>query len=603
MAETPPSPIKSSIAAALRETATPPSPPPVVPPAAASAAPAGSAPGPASPPSELVTIKLDGRDVQAKKGANLLEVCLANGVDVSYFCYHPGLSSPAVCRQCLVEVVGQPKLVPACFTPIADKMEVNTSTSRVLTIRRQMLEFTLVNHPVDCPICDKAGECTLQKQYQDWDHEGSRSSIPKVHKPKMQDLGPHIVLDAERCILCTRCIRVCDEVAGQKQLTMAWRGDREQLTVAPGHQLDNPYSLNTVDVCPVGALTSKDFRFTMRAWELFTTPSVCPGCSTGCNVEVHHAQGEIWRLVPRENLQVNKYWMCDEGRFTYKDVRHKRLTSARIGGGKGQPAQITSLDKAVAFAAERLEKLASSGATIGLIYSAQTTNEALFALSQVAQKLITRGANIRSYVTGTASKPERADKILRSADTNPNAAGAALFAGAGAGDAGALLADLKAGKLKGLWMVGADLPLSEQALADAAPIVDGLDLFICQAASDSALLRRAHVQLPAAVWAEVDGSFTNNKHLVQRLRKAVAPQGDARSHLELISQIAKKANLASGEKWQVSARQAFLQMVSVVSSSLPVGTDPAQSVAAGFASADWGKEFLPVQLRFANSRG
>ena len=255
------------------------------------------------------------------------------------------------------------------------------------------------------------------------------------------------------------------------------------------------------------------------------------------------------------------------------------------------------------FAAERLEKLASSGASIGLVYSAQTTNEALFALSQVAQKLIARGANIRSYVTGTASKPERADKILRSADTNPNTAGATLFAGAGASDAGALLADLKAGKLKGLWMVGADLPLAEQALADTAPIVDGLELFICQAVSDSALLRRAHVQLPAAAWAEVDGSFTNNKNLVQRLRKSVAPQGDARSHLELISQIAKKANLASGEKWQVSARQAFLQMVSVVSSSLPVGADPAQVVAAGFASAEWGKEFLPVQLRFANSRG
>jgi NADH-quinone oxidoreductase subunit G len=602
MAESPSSPIKSSIAAALRETVSPPS-PPAASPAAPSAAPAGSAPSSAPPQSELCTIKLDGREVQAQKGANLLEVCLAHGVDVSYFCYHPGLSSPAVCRQCLVEVVGQPKLVPACFTPIADKMEINTATPRVLTIRRQMLEFTLVNHPVDCPICDKAGECTLQKQYQDWDHVGSRSSIPKVHKPKMQDLGPHIVLDSERCILCTRCIRVCDEVAGQKQLTMAWRGDREQLTVAPGHQLDNPYSLNTVDVCPVGALTSKDFRFTMRAWELFTTSSVCPGCATGCNVEVHHAQGEIWRLVPRENLQVNKYWMCDEGRFTYKDVRHKRLTSARIGGGRGQPAQITSVDKAVAFAAERLERLVSSGGTIGLVYSAQTTNEALFALSQVAAKLTARGATIRAYVSGAAPRPERADKILRSADVNPNTAGAKLLAGVGAGDAQALLADLKAGKLKGLWMVGTDLPLGEQAEFEIAPLADGLELLICQAVHDSPLLRRAHVQLPAAAWAEVDGTFTNAKHMVQRLRKAVAPQGDARAHLELVTQIAKKANLAQNEKWQVSARQAFLQMVAEVASTLPPGADPAQSVAAGFAVADWGKEFLPVQLRFASSRG
>jgi NADH-quinone oxidoreductase subunit G len=602
MAETPSSPIKSSIAAALRETASPPPPPAAAPPAPASTAPAGPASS-APPPSELCTIKLDGREVQAKKGANLLEVCLQHGVDVSYFCYHPGLSSPAVCRQCLVEVVGQPKLVPACFTPVTDKMEVNTATPRVLTIRRQILEFTLVNHPVDCPICDKAGECTLQKQYQDWDHHGSRSSIPKVHKPKMQDIGPHIVLDAERCILCTRCIRVCDEVAGEKQLTMAWRGDREQLTVAPGHQLDNPYSLNTVDVCPVGALTSKDFRFTMRAWELFTTSSVCPGCATGCNVEVHHAQGEIWRLVPRENLQVNKYWMCDEGRFTYKDVRHKRLTSARLGAGRGQPAQITSVDKAIAFAAERLDRLASQGGTIGLVFSAQTTNEPLFALSQIAAKLAARGASVRTYVTGVAASPERADKILRSADKNPNTAGAKLLAGTGAGDANALLSDLKAGKLKALWMVGADLPLSEQAQFDVAPLVDGLDLFICQAVQDSPILRRAHVQLPAAAWAEVDGTFTNAKNLVQRLRKAVAPQGDARSHLELISLIAKKANLGQNEKWQVSARQAFLQMVAQFAAQVSAGADPAQNVAAGFATAEWGKEYLPVQLRFANSRG
>jgi predicted molibdopterin-dependent oxidoreductase YjgC len=257
----------------------------------------------------------------------------------------------------------------------------------------------------------------------------------------------------------------------------------------------------------------------------------------------------------------------------------------------------------VTFAAERLEKLASSGASIGLVYSAQTTNEALFALSQVAQKLIARGANIRSYVTGTASKPERADKILRSADKNPNTAGAKLLAGTGAGDANALLSDLKAGKLKALWMVGADLPLSEQAQFDVAPLVDGLDLFICQAVQDSPILRRAHVQLPAAAWAEVDGTFTNAKNLVQRLRKAVAPQGDARSHLELISLIAKKANLGQNEKWQVSARQAFLQMVAQFAAQVPAGADPAQNVAAGFATAEWGKEYLPVQLRFANSRG
>ena len=333
-------------------------------------------------------------------------------MDVSYFCYHPGLSSPAVCRQCLVEVVGQPKLVPACFTPIADKMEVNTATPRVLSIRRQILEFTLVNHPVDCPICDKAGECTLQKQYQDWDHEGSRSSIPKVHKPKMQDLGPHIVLDAERCILCTRCIRVCDEVAGEKQLTMAWRGDREQLTVAPGHKLDNPYSINTVDVCPVGALTSKDFRFTMRAWELFTTPSVCPGCATGCNVEVHHAQGEIWRLVPRENLQVNKYWMCDEGMLSYKAAIENRLLTALVGGDDA------SIDDALTAAKEQLKGHKQDPSKIAVVLSAQHSSEDNFALCTLAKTYLGVGD---FFVSG--KQLGKGDSILMSEDKNPNTRG------------------------------------------------------------------------------------------------------------------------------------------------------------------------------------
>src|SRR5436309_10606815 len=252
-----------------------------------------------------VTLKIDGRDVTVPKGTNVLEAAATVGIPISYFCYHPGLSAPAVCRQCLVDVKGQPKLVPSCYTPVADNMEVQTATEKVLLARKQMLEFTLVNHPVDCPICDKAGECTLQKLYHEWDGAHSRIDYDKVHKPKVVDLGPNIVLDAERCILCTRCIRVCDEVAHDHQLEMAFRGDRETLSVAPGQKLDNPYSINTVDVCPVGALTAKDFRFAMRAWELNTTSSVCAGCATGCNMEVHHARGQIYRLVPRENQNVN----------------------------------------------------------------------------------------------------------------------------------------------------------------------------------------------------------------------------------------------------------------------------------------------------------
>ena len=210
-----------------------------------------------APPPDMVTVTIDGKAHQFPKGTVLVEACNAVGADVPFFCYHAGLSSPAVCRQCLVDVKGQPKPVPSCYTPVADKMEVETKSPRALDVRRQMLEFTLLNHPIDCPICDKAGECLLQKHYFDWDAKYARNDGIKVKKNKVVDVGPHIVLDQERCILCTRCIRVCDEVAKTHQLEMAQRGDREVLTTAPGHKLDNPYSLNTVDVCPVGALTGQ----------------------------------------------------------------------------------------------------------------------------------------------------------------------------------------------------------------------------------------------------------------------------------------------------------------------------------------------------------
>src|SRR4051794_8317123 len=436
---------------------------------------------------DLVTLKIDGETVRVKKGTNVLEAAREAGIGISYFCYHPGLSSPAVCRQCLVEVKGQPKLLPSCYTPVSEGMDVVTASEKAQVARQQMLEFTLVNHPVDCPICDKAGECTLQKLYQEWDGAHSRVDYDKVRKPKKVDLGPTIVLDAERCILCTRCIRVCDEVAHNHQLEMAWRGDREQLTTAPGKVLDNPYSLNTVDVCPVGALTSKDFRFAMRAWELSSTAGVCPGCATGCNIEVHHAQGEIQRLMPRENQAVNKFWMCDEGRFTYKEVRTARVAGARVLG------ETTSLEKALAFAAERLEALrtASGGlGAMGIVLNAQATNEDNWLLLQVAQRL---GVE-RVYLAGRPPRPERADDILRSADVNPNTTGVRMLAGNRGKSVSQLSADLAAGSLRALWILGDHVALDEEAQA----ALSGLDLCVYQSPHENFLSDKANVLLPAA---------------------------------------------------------------------------------------------------------
>ena len=521
-----------------------------------------------------VTLKIDGQSVTVAKGTNVLEAARTIGVNISYFCYHPGLSSPAVCRQCLVEVKGQPKLVPSCYTPVAENMDVLTGSEKSLAARQQMLEFTLVNHPVDCPICDKAGECTLQKLYHEWDGAHSRVDYDKVHKPKVKDLGPTIVLDAERCILCTRCIRVCDEVAHDHQLEMAHRGDREQLTTAPGKQLDNPYSLNTVDVCPVGALTSKDFRFAMRAWELHTTSSVCAGCATGCNDEIHHARGQIYRLIPRENQAVNKFWMCDEGRFTYKEIRTARLGGARLSG------QPTAVEKAVGFGAERILALKNGSGDLslmGVVLNAQATNEDNWLLFRVAQEL---GIE-RIYQAGRAPAPERADNILRHADLNPNSTGVRAIAAGKAKGVPQLSADLASGALKALWILGDHVDLDE----DAQAAIGKLDVCIYQTPHETFLSERANVVLPASAWAEVDGTFTNAKGLVQRVRRAVEAPGEARPHHELISMIARKL----GVKIEYpNVRNLFHQMKQAVPE---------------FAAAEYGRELPVLQLRFAGSRG
>jgi len=522
---------------------------------------------------DLVKVTIDDRTLELPKGANVLDSALKAGIDISYFCYHPGLSIAACCRQCLVEVVGNPKLQPSCQLSATDGLKLISSSERVLLARQQMLEFTLVNHPVDCPICDKAGECSLQKMYFEWDAKPSRQILTKVHKPKKVDLGPTIVLDQERCILCTRCIRVCDEVAGQHQLEMANRGDREILTTAPGQVLDNPYSLNTVDVCPVGALTSKDFRFTMRAWELYATPSVCNGCATGCNIEIHHKENRIYRLVPHENPEVNKFWMCDEGRFTYKDVHEGRLIGPVLDGLP------SSWEKSLAAATQKLHAvLDEDRAAVGVVLAAGHTNEDNYLLARLAREFL--GLE-RLYAIGKPPVPGRADKILRDADVNPNAAGVKTVGGATLKNAAALEKDLLAGTLKGLIVLGGDAPLSEAALDKAG----ALEALVVIAAHERGLAARAHVALAAADWPEVHGTITNRQGKVQRLRAAYPPPGQALPAWEVIVRLAKKLGAAFD---YAHPKTVFTEMKQAV---------PA------FAGAEWGRESLTIQLRFATSRG
>jgi NADH-quinone oxidoreductase subunit G len=531
-------------------------------------------PAAAPAPANTVTLTIDGRQVTVPKGTNVLEAAKSLGADISAFCYHPGLSIAAVCRQCLVSIENVPKVQPSCQTIAADGMVVHTQDQRSTLARKQMLEFTLVNHPVDCPICDKAGECTLQKLYFEHDNAPSRVDVPKVHKPKAVDLGPNIVLDAERCILCTRCIRVCDEVAHEHQLEMRHRGDHEELGTAPGASLDNPYSLNTVDVCPVGALTSKDFRFTMRAWELFTTPSVCNGCATGCNTEIHHKNERVWRLIPRLNPQVNKYWMCDEGRFTYHELREQRLAAPLHDGLP------TSWDRALRAAAYKLEPvLRSARGSVGVVLSAQHTNEDNYVLYKLARD-IWQIENI--YLGGKAPVPGRADDILRDADVNPNTAGVkAIAAGRELGDVARLEQDLTAGKLRALVVLGHELPLSGAALSRARE----LDALVVIAWREVGIAAAAHVALACSAWAEVHGTVTNRQGLVQRMHAAVSPTGQSLPAWEVVARLGQACGATLSYN---HPKKVFEEMLGKVSA---------------FAGADWGKPARPLQLRFAGSRG
>jgi NADH-quinone oxidoreductase subunit G len=528
------------------------------------AAPPATPPVPA-PAGDSVTLTIDGMSVTVKKGTNVLEAARALGIDISAFCYHPGLPIVAQCRQCLVAVEKNPKLQPSCQQVVADGMVVHTTDPQSTLARKQLLEFTLLNHPIDCPICDKAGECTLQRLYFDHDNQDSRVDVPKVHKQKVVDLGPTVVLDQERCILCSRCIRTCDEVAGEHQLEFAHRGDHEVLTTAPGAQLDNPYSLNTVDVCPVGALTSKDFRFTMRAWELEATPSVCNGCATGCNIEIHHKNGRAWRLVPRENQDVNKYWMCDEGRLTYHPLREQRLVGATVDG---LPA---GWDRAIRAAADRIAAVAGSG-KLGVVLSAQASNEDNFALARLAKAWGVTNV----YIAARPDVPERADGKLRVADVNPNRAGAAAIAEA-LGFAARPTMDLSA-DVRTLVVLGHDLPDIDDAQRAELEI-------IAIASHDLGAVAAAKIALPAAAWAELAGTVTNQQGHVQRMHAAFAPPGQALPAWEAIVRLAQ----ATGAKLAYThAREVFQDMTSAV---------PAWS------GLRWAREARPLALRFAGSRG
>src|SRR5688572_11138703 len=267
-------------------------------------------------------ITVDGKSIDAKERQMILQACIDAGHPVPHYCYHPGLSIPASCRICLVEVEGIPKLVPSCQTPVRDGMVVHSTSPKAVANQKAVMEYLLINHPLDCPVCDQAGECYLQDYSYVYGRTESRFEEAKAKKPK-KDVGEHVLLYNDRCIMCTRCVRFTREISGQGELYVDGRGHKEEIDIFPGRPLNNKLSLNVVDLCPVGALLDKDFLFKQRVWLLKETPSISPVDSGGENIYLHHNEGIIYRVKPRYNADVNKWWISDDTRHSYKAVHEK----------------------------------------------------------------------------------------------------------------------------------------------------------------------------------------------------------------------------------------------------------------------------------------
>jgi NADH-quinone oxidoreductase subunit G len=464
-------------------------------------------------------ITIDGKELEVPAGINLIEAAKLAGVAVPHYCYHPKLSIAGNCRICLVEIEKQPKLQIACNTKVAEGMVVRTSGPKVEEGRQSVLEFILVNHPIDCPVCDQAGECKLQDYYMKLDGKPSRMEEVKVQKEKAIRLGPNVMLDMERCILCSRCIRFCQEVAHDDELCFVERGAHTELTSYPGKELDNPYSVNTVDICPVGALTSADFRFKQRVWFLKTADTVCPGCATGCNIKLWHNNGVAYRLTPRENEAVNQVWMCDEGRFTYKPVNEKNRLRHPIVKREGKNQ---ALRKELAIAELKKALDGVPGNAILGIGSAEFTNEANYSFLRFLRDVL----GVKDFVYHAKEVANAShDDFLISADKNPNRAGVEALG----------FKPLAEDRRYQVFFALGHLPFPKiQKIA-----FEKNRKVVLWATHDVPEIAYADFVFPTATWAEDEGTFTNKQKRVQRIYPAFPPPGEAVTVWEWMVRIAK----------------------------------------------------------------
>jgi len=486
----------------------------------------------------------------------VIEACAQAGIYVPRYCYHPKLSSPGNCRMCLIEM-GMPRMGPdrkpelgadgkpvinwmprpqiCCAQDVTEGMGVRTNSPLAQDCRKAVMEFLLINHPLDCPICDQAGECELQEFSVEYGNAGSRFLENKVKKPKAVQLGPRVTLDDERCILCSRCIRFCDEIAHDDVLGFVDRGSHTVLTAHPGKRLENNYSLNTVDICPVGALTSTDFRFKMRVWFLKETKSICTNCATGCNTVIGTREDIVYRQTPRQNDHVNSCWMCDYGRLNFKYLEaENRLIEPQLRSGQ----QLVAADWNTAITQAALQLRQFMGDHIAIVASGRMTNEELWLARKIADLLGVRYIDI-------VPRFGEGDDILLSNDRNPNAVGAWLtlkLDGTPGANLSNIAAAVNSGDIRALLVLGEN----PAKFGIAADRLANLTTFVVLDILSNPATELASVVLPGSGFAEKRGSMVNGDGRLQRLNRAVRPPGNARDDWEILRDLLQALGGSNG---------------------------------------------------------
>jgi NADH-quinone oxidoreductase subunit G len=487
----------------------------------------------------MPVIEIDGRRIEAAAGLTVLTAAESAGIAIPHFCYHPAFAPEGSCRMCLVEIEGSPKLELACSTVIRDGLKVRTDTAAVRDARRSVLEFLLADHPIDCPICDKAGECELQDNYRDYGLTEGRNAEAKERREKKVKIGEKLLLDRERCIQCTRCVRFLAEVTKTNELGVVERGVHSEISTFPGELVRSVDSGNLVDLCPVGAITSTDFRFKTRPWFLRHADSICPLCARGCNIIIDHHPGftrvpgsaKIYRVRPRRNDDVNGHFLCDYGRAGFV-ADHREGRRERIGWNRGGEAESAwSWDKALDFVAAKIRSLLEDGKSgrIGTILHCGLTNEELEKMDRLLGSL---GARAAAFADGPGESDEG---ILLLADRTPNRAGAV-----------ALGFDPRAAEPMNV-VAQSDLLLifeTNRTVAPACgPAVAALEKVgtkVLFTTHETPLAKQVDLVLPVAAPAENRGSYTNAAGRVQRFEPAVAPCGDIRPAADVLADLAAR---------------------------------------------------------------